>query len=80
MYCEIDIRATKSCIFPLSWGLMGKKIRIIKTQDLVEPMSILQCILLKLLARPPLLWQEHAWVPPAGSVKNIKGVNHLFIS
>jgi hypothetical protein len=28
-------------------------------------MSISQCILLQLLARPPLLWQEHAWVPAA---------------
>jgi hypothetical protein len=25
----------------------------------------LKGILLKLLARPPLLWQEHAWVPAA---------------
>jgi hypothetical protein len=24
MYCEIDNRATKSCIFPLSGGLMEK--------------------------------------------------------
>jgi hypothetical protein len=84
MYCEIDIRATKSCIFPLSGGLMEKKIRIIKIQDLVAPMSISQRILLQLLARPPLLWQEHAWLGKssvgAGSVKNIRGVSHLFIS
>jgi hypothetical protein len=25
-------------------------------------MLISQCILLQLLAGPPLLWQEHAWV------------------
>jgi hypothetical protein len=65
MYCENDIRATKSCIFPLSGGYMEKEIRIIKIQDLVAPMSISQCILLQLLARPPLLWQEHARVPAA---------------
>jgi hypothetical protein len=44
---------------------MEKEIRIIKIQDLVAPMSISQCILLQLLARPPLLWQEHAWMPAA---------------
>jgi hypothetical protein len=31
-------------------------------------MSISQCILLQLLARPPLLWQEHAWVPAASKI------------
>ena len=37
-------------------------------------MSISQCILLQLLARPPLLWQEHAWVPAASKTSKERAI------
>jgi hypothetical protein len=42
-------------------------------------MSISQCILLQLLARPPLLWQEHAWVPAASKYQRSEPSFHFLI-
>jgi hypothetical protein len=66
IYCEIDIGSTKSCIFIIRIYFTIKPHESGKIQDLVARMSISQYLLLYIvLARLPLLWQEHAWVPAA---------------
>ena len=62
MYCEIDIRATKSCIFA-SVGFNGKINQNYKNTGFSSTDVNFTIHFIIVLARPPLLWQEHAWVP-----------------
>jgi hypothetical protein len=65
MHCEIDIDATKSCIFiiliyfSIQTPESGKNTGFSSTDVNFTIHFII------VLARPPLLWQEHVWVPAA---------------
>jgi hypothetical protein len=63
MHCEIGIGATKSCIFIILiyFSINGKR----KNRGFSSTDVNFTIHFIIVLARPPLLWQKHAWVPAA---------------
>ena len=79
MYCEIDIHATKSCIFIILIFFSLKPTEA-KNTGFSSPDVKFTIHFIIVLARPPLVITLARTCVGAGGVKNIKGVSHLFIS